>query len=232
MSKLGSEKAVSFPKADKWKTDTQTTCLLNENETIGGWRLQLISSLSLLAEADCRGEQPWCDVLSEWRYSIPEEVYLIHLGGCHPKESHSVGVGSDSCILLCLLHNQKWRRTTVYKLPWYAWYVCPGAMKPPASLFPWTPWEGQGGADAATLQERLGLESVLCDRRVHWAQPCAGGQGKAAYIWCWCVYMCSLSVQKDMTRSKQNKQTNEQTNKKKQDRTTVGKLMNRRKQDK
>lgn len=65
MSKLGSEKAVSFPKADKWKTDTQTTCLLNENETIGGWRLQLISSLSLLAEADCRGEQPWCDVLSE-----------------------------------------------------------------------------------------------------------------------------------------------------------------------
>ena len=137
-----------------------------------------------------------------------------HLGGRHPKESHSVGVGSDSYILLCLLHNQKWRRTTVYKLPWYAWYVCPGAMKPPASLFPWTPWEGQGGADAATLQERLGLESVLCDRRVHWAQPCAGGQGKAAYIWCWCVYMCSLSVQKDMTRSKQNKQTNKQTNKK------------------
>ena len=30
-----------------------------------------------------------------------------HLGGRHPKESHSVGVGSDSYILLCLLHNQK-----------------------------------------------------------------------------------------------------------------------------
>lgn len=134
----------------------------------------------------------WCP---QWVKIFHSRGGLLDTSGRrHPKESHSVGVGSDSCILLCLLHNQKWRRTTVYKLPWYAWYVCPGAMKPPASLFPWTPWEGQGGADAATLQERLGLESVLCDRRVHWARPCAGGQGKAAYIWCWCVYMCSLSV--------------------------------------
>lgn len=71
--------------------------------------------------------------------------------------------------------------------------VGPGATNPPAAPIPWTPWEGQGGPGAAALQERLGLEPVLCDRRVHWAWPCAGGQGKAVCIRYWSICTCLLS---------------------------------------
>lgn len=71
--------------------------------------------------------------------------------------------------------------------------IGPGATNPPAAPIPWTPWEGQGGPGAAALQERLGLEPVLRDRRVHWAWPCACGQGKAVCIWYWSICTCLLS---------------------------------------
>ena len=60
-----------------------------------GWDLQ-----KLTAEVNNPG------VMSSVSEDIPFQR-RSHLGDHHPKESHSVGVGSDSCILLCLLHNQK-----------------------------------------------------------------------------------------------------------------------------
>jgi hypothetical protein len=124
-------KLSAFPKLTSGKLIFKPTCLLNGNETIGGWRLQLISSLSLcLQKLTVEVNNP--GVVSSVREDIPFQRRSIHLGGRHPKESHSVGVGSDSYILLCLLHNQKWR-TTVSKLPWCAWACCTTARRLPWS---------------------------------------------------------------------------------------------------
>lgn len=96
------------------------TWLLNGNEMMWGWRLQLTQHLSA-----CRSwlgkwaALMWCPQYMKIFYS--RGGLLDTSGRPRPKACHSVGVGSDNCILLCLLHNQKWRRTTVYKLPWYAW---------------------------------------------------------------------------------------------------------------
>lgn len=96
-----------------------------------GQSLQLISPFSLPAEADGGSGQPWRDVLSEQRHSIPTEVCVTRQGGHHRPGCCTVGGRGDSCILLCLPRNQKWRRTTVYKLPWCAWVCCATARPSP-----------------------------------------------------------------------------------------------------
>lgn len=63
------------------------------------------------------------------------------------------------------------------------------AEEPPATLVPRAPREGQGGPGAAALQERLGLEPVLRDRGVHRAGPRARGQGKAAVVPEWFLFL-------------------------------------------